>query len=78
MQHVSSDPLISGHPGFNFLLYFNLLKRAFLIKCEKYEYLDTADFIKKVLSVYTHSMQTIYLSPSAQVAKSTLFMKSLV
>ena len=31
---------------------------------------------KKVLSVYTHSMQTIYPSLSAQVAKSTLFMKS--
>ena len=27
----------------------------------------TADFIKKVLSVYTHSMTTIYLSLSAQV-----------
>ena len=35
----------------------------------------TADFIKKVLSVYTHSMATIYLSLSAQVAKSTFFMK---
>ena len=35
----------------------------------------TADFIKKVLSVYTHSMTTIYLSLSAQVAKSTSFMK---
>ena len=38
----------------------------------------TADFIKKVLSVYTHSMTTIYLSLSAQVAKSTFFMKSPV
>ena len=28
----------------------------------------TADFIKKVLLVYTHSMLTIYLSLSAQVA----------
>ena len=35
----------------------------------------TADFIKKVLSVYTHSMATIYLSLGAQVAKSTFFMK---
>ena len=32
---------------------------------------DTADFIKKVLSVYTHATTTIYLSLSAQVAKST-------
>ena len=40
--------------------------------------LHTADFIKKVLSVYTHSMTTIYLSLSAQVAKSTFFMKSPV
>ena len=39
---------------------------------------STADFIKKVLSVYTHSMATIYLSLSSQVAKSTFFMKSPV
>ena len=38
--------------------------------------IHTADFIKKVLSVYTHSMASIYLSLSAQVAKSTFFMKS--
>ena len=38
----------------------------------------TADFIKKVLSVYTHSRTTIYLSLSAQVAKNTFFMKSPV
>ena len=38
----------------------------------------TAGFIKKVLSVYTHSMTTIYLSQSTQVAKSTFFMKSPV
>ena len=31
----------------------------------------TADFIKKVISVYTHSMTTIYLSLGAQVANST-------
>ena len=39
---------------------------------------DTTDFMKKVLSVYTHSKTTIYLSLSAQVAKSTFFMKSPV
>ena len=39
---------------------------------------DTAYFIKKVLSVYTHLKTTIYLSLSAQVAKSTFFMKSPV
>ena len=38
----------------------------------------TADFIKNVFSVYTHSMSTIYLFLSAQVAKSTFFMKSPV
>ena len=32
--------------------------------------------MKKVLLVYTHSMTTIYLSLSAQVAISTFFMKS--
>ena len=40
--------------------------------------LHTADFIKKVLSVYTHSMATIFLSRSTQVAESTFFMKSPV
>ena len=38
----------------------------------------TAYFLKKVLSVYTHSMTTIYLSLSTQVARSTFFMKSPV
>ena len=38
---------------------------------------DTADFIKKVLSVYTHSMTTFYLSLGAQVAKN-IVMKSPV
>ena len=38
----------------------------------------TADFKKRVLSVYTHSMKTIYRSLSAQVARSTFFMKSPV
>ena len=43
------------------------------------QYTGKADFIKKVLSVYTHSMTTIFLSLSAQVAiKSTFFMKSPV
>ena len=32
---------------------------------------DTADFTLKVLGVYTHSMETIYLSLSAQVAMGT-------
>ena len=41
-------------------------------------FLSTADFIKKVLGVYTHSKATIYLSLSAQVAESTFFMKSPV
>ena len=36
----------------------------------------TAEFIKKVLLMYTNSMATIYLSLSAQVAKSIFFMKS--
>ena len=47
-----------------------------MLKCVKR--FTTADFIKKVLSVYTHSMTTIYLSMSTQVAKSTFFMKSPV
>ena len=46
--------------------------------CDKRWISITADFIKKVLSVYTHSMTTIYLSLSAQVARSTFFMKSPV
>ena len=44
------------------------------IKCFK----RTADFIKQVFSVYTHSMTTIYLSLSAQAAISTFFKKSPV
>ena len=42
----------------------------------EYKYVNTGGFMKKVLSVCTHSMMTIYLSLSAQVAISTLFMKS--
>ena len=38
----------------------------------------TADFIQKVLGVYTSSMQTIYLSLRAQVAVGNFFMKSPV
>ena len=37
-----------------------------------------ADFIDEVLGVYTHSMETIYLSLRAQVAVGTFFMKSSV
>ena len=36
-------------------------------------YIYTADFMKKVPSVYTPSMKTIYLSLSAQVAEETIF-----
>ena len=43
-----------------------------------FKYIHTADFIKKVLSVYTHSLTTIYLSLSARVAKSTFFIQSPV
>ena len=42
------------------------------------QYIATADFILKILGVYTHSMETIYLFLSAQVAGGTFFMKSLV
>ena len=38
----------------------------------------TAVLIKKVLGVYNHSMETIYLSLRAQVAVGTFFMKSPV
>ena len=37
----------------------------------------TADFMKNVPGVYTHSMETIYVSiPNAQVARGTFFRKS--
>ena len=42
------------------------------------KYLYTADFMKKVPGVYTHSMETIYLSPRDQVAGGTYFRKSPV
>ena len=54
------------------------LKSIIFLKLTGGNRASTADFIKKVLSVYTHSMTTIYLSLSAQVAKSTFFMKSPV
>ena len=38
----------------------------------------TADIMNKVPSVYTHSMESIYLSLSAQVAEGTVFRKLLV
>ena len=38
----------------------------------------TADFMKKVPSVYTHSMGTIHLSLSALVAEGTVFRKCQV
>ena len=38
----------------------------------------TADFMKKVLSMYTHSMTIIDPSLSAQVAEETIFRKSPV
>ena len=41
-------------------------------------YTFTADFIKKVLGVYTRSMDTMYLSLRAQIAVGTFFMKSSV
>ena len=34
---------------------------------------STTDFMKKVPSVYTHSMKTIYLFLSAQVAEKTIY-----
>ena len=40
--------------------------------------MHTADFIFKVLGVYTPSMETIYLSLRAHVAMGTFFMKSPV
>ena len=36
------------------------------------ESFKTADFMKKVPSVYTHSLKTIYLSLSAQVAEAKI------
>ena len=36
----------------------------------------TADFMKKVPGVDTHSMETIYLSLSVQVSERTVFRKS--
>ena len=62
-----------------FLLTCPQLICLFFIDAFPYLFLySTADFIKKVLSVYTHSMTTLYLSLSVQVANSTFFMKSTV
>ena len=56
-------------------LYFPLFVPA---SASQFVYSNTADFIKKVLSVYTHLMTTFYLSLRAQVAKSTFLLKSPV
>ena len=58
--------------------YFLVLAQSFMYIADMkwlHDVYATADFIKKVISVYTHSMETIYLSLSVQVAKSTFFMK---
>ena len=52
-----------------------LIMHHFLSLPTRLPELNTADFIKKVLSVYSHSMNTFYLSLSAQIAKSTFLMK---
>ena len=59
-------------------IMFNIRLLLTVLICIFGSKLSTADFIKKVLSVYTQSMTTIDLSLSAQVAKSTFFMKSPV
>ena len=51
-------------------------KNYMMISLSETRKVATGGFMKKVLSVYTHSMTTIYLSLSAQVAISTFFMKS--
>ena len=55
----------------------DILWRIFEKTAEKLK-LEYSCNIKKVLGVYTSSMETIDLSLSAQVAKSTFFMKSPV
>ena len=64
-------------PFQSFCLLWNVLDRENLILLREVR-CTSPDFIKKVFSVYIHSMATIYPSLSAQVAKSTLFMKSPV
>ena len=59
------------------------MNRSFFtpLSCAYTENAATADFMKKVPSVYTHSMTTIYIYyiyPSAQVAEGTIFRKSPV
>ena len=50
---------------------------GFYKKTQKDTTFSIADFIEKVLVVYTYSMEIIYLALSAQVAVGTFFMKSL-
>ena len=64
-----------------FWLFCNFLKNDSIDPSGHFVYYDifcTADFIKKVLLVYTHSMTSIYQSLSSKVSISTFFMKSPV
>ena len=54
-------------------MYVEPRERYFLLQGLIYSW-----FHKKVLGVYTYSMETIYLSLRAQVAVGTFFMKSPV
>ena len=58
--------------------YMHIIHSTYILSSFKKNSLDTGGFMKKVLSVYNHSLTTIYLSLSAQVAISTFFMKSPV
>ena len=53
----------------------NFIIVTFIMKENKYY---TTDIMNKVPGVYTHSMEIIYLSLSAQVAVGTFFWISLV
>ena len=50
--------------------------KMFWILLFKYVEPHRADLMKKVHGMYIHSMETIYLSRSAQVAEGTVFRKS--
>ena len=63
---IVSDPVIKSDTNCMYIC-----KNVSNFEAKQY----TADFMKRLLqcTVYTHSMKTIYLSLSAQVAKETVF-----
>ena len=70
-----SEISVFCHTSFFLVLAVEPKKKIFLANCGTVILFigPSADFLKKVPGVFTHSMETIYLSMSAHVAEGTFF-----